>query len=95
MKSKSSKVIGIFIVAVILIGLAWLFTSSEEQSVSLGSPCTTAGEIIEAEELTFECQEIESVLIWQTYSEESEAVALPDFSSDPLISPVSILSPVD
>lgn len=95
MKSRSLKVIGIFVVAVILIGLAWLFTSSEEQSVSLGNPCATTGEIVEAEELTFECQEIDSELIWQAYSEESEAIALPDFSSDPLISPVSVLAPVD
>ena len=72
MKSRALKLIGIFVVVVIVIVLVRLLTNADGEVVSLGKPCTTAGEIIELQELTFECQEIESVLIWQEYSEEDQ-----------------------
>ena len=95
MKSRASKLIGIFVVVVIAIVLVRLLNNADGEVVSLGKPCTTAGEIIEVQELAFECQEIESVLIWQEYSEINEEVAAPSFSTDPSITSVSMLASVD
>ncbi len=95
MKSGTTKFFGALVAGLLVAGVSVLALNSDGEEISVGESCTTTEEIIEVGGLSFECRDSDSGLVWEEYSDKGQEVVLPEFSSDPSISPASLLAVAD